>query len=96
MDPAVNNEFLVWLNNKYGEHGAVTATREPIHEYLGMQFNYSQPKKVIIDMIPYMQKMVDEFPAKLTGKATSPAATNLMAPSTGKLLDKCHQEIYHT
>ena len=41
LSPRVNNLFLVWLNKLYGSHGEVTATRGKVHEYLGMNFNYS-------------------------------------------------------
>jgi hypothetical protein len=48
VDSKVNNEFLEWMNTKYGKHGAVTATvtRGKIHEYLGMTFDFSNKGKV--------------------------------------------------
>jgi hypothetical protein len=33
-DPNVNDNFLSWLNNKYGSHGEVKATRGNKHDYL--------------------------------------------------------------
>jgi hypothetical protein len=32
----VNDRFENWLNQKYGEHGKVTATRGKVHDYLRM------------------------------------------------------------
>jgi hypothetical protein len=41
-DPAVNDEFIDWLDQIYGSHitGRVKATRVKIHEYLGMTLTY--------------------------------------------------------
>ena len=36
IDSKINDEFLKWLNNKYGEFGEVTCTRGPVHDYLEM------------------------------------------------------------
>ena len=40
IDPKVNDNFLSWLNSKYGEHGEVKAIRGKVHNYLGMTFAY--------------------------------------------------------
>jgi hypothetical protein len=58
----VNDAFLGWLNEMYGNHGEVKATRGKIHDYLGMVFDFSMPGEVVISMIDYMKKIVDEFP----------------------------------
>jgi hypothetical protein len=49
IDPKVNDRFLVWLNQKYGKHGEVKATRGKVHDYHGMTFIYSEDG-VNIDM----------------------------------------------
>ena len=36
IDPTVNDEFLKFLNHKYGTHTEVKATYEDTHSYLGM------------------------------------------------------------
>jgi hypothetical protein len=41
VDSRVNDNFLIWLNSKYGQHGEVKASRGKIHDYLGMKFIYS-------------------------------------------------------
>ena len=77
VDSTVNDEFLKWMNEKYGKHGAVTATRGNIHEYLGMTFVFTNKGKVVISMAEYMSRLVDEFPHPITKKAKSPAAEDL-------------------
>ena len=53
-NPKVNDAFLTWLNEKYGKHGKVTATRDRVHDYLGMTFTYDKDGKVIVSMADYM------------------------------------------
>jgi hypothetical protein len=37
----VNDQFDEWLQFKYGEHGKVVTHRGKIHDYLGMELNYT-------------------------------------------------------
>ena len=50
VDPKVNDEFLKWLNEMYGHFGEVKATRGPIHDYLGMTFDFLEKGIVKIDL----------------------------------------------
>jgi hypothetical protein len=96
IDSKVNNNFLSWLNHKYGKHGEVKATRGKVHDYLGMTFTYSQDG-VTVDMRKYIEAMIEEFPIDLGGSsATSPAADNLFDIGNSKILDKQRAEELHT
>ena len=65
IDPTVNDEFEIWLNKMYGEHGEVKTTRGDEHEYLGMTFKFDFKKgEVKVDMIDYVKGMLEEFPIK--------------------------------
>ena len=67
------------------------------HDYLGMQFDYSMPGQVTIDMVDYMTKMVNEFPFPLTKSVPTPAAENVFqVDKTSPLLDQERAEIFHT
>ena len=98
MDSKVNDKFLKWLNKMYGTYGEVKATRGPIHDYLGMTFDFSDPGKVKIDMIDYMNAMVDDFSMDFKeGDVTpNPAGDDLFAEGTGNKLDKQQAQEYHT
>jgi hypothetical protein len=48
IDSKVNDNFLSWLNHRYGKHGEVKATRGKIHDYLGMTFTYWKPWNIIV------------------------------------------------
>ena len=95
-DPKVNDDFLVWLNKMYGEHGEVTATRGKVHDYLGMTFTYQDDGKVVISMEDYMSQLVDDFPLKIKKKAPTPAAKNLFTEGTSPTLDSSRSKIFHT
>jgi hypothetical protein len=64
IDPKVNDNFLSWLNHKYGKHGEVKATRGKVHDHLGSTFTYSQDG-VTVDMRKYIKAMIEEFPIDL-------------------------------
>ena len=80
----------------YGKYKAVEPTRGKIHDYLGMVVDFQEKGKVIIDMVKYVESMIDDFPVKLNKEAKTPAAENLLDIRTGKLLDKGKAELYHT
>ena len=51
--------------------------------------NFSTPGTVTFDMIPYIKKIIDEFPEKITGVASSPTADHLFKirdPKDARLL----------
>ena len=57
VDPRVNDKFLKWLNDKYGSYGEVKATRGPVHDYLGMTFDFSKKGEVKVSMVDYVEKI---------------------------------------
>ena len=99
VNPKVNDKFLNWLNRKYGSHGEVKATRGPVHDYLGMTFDFSTKGKVQVHMIDYIKSMVSEFPYQdeLKQKVSTAAPPDLFsAGNSDNLLDKARAEVFHT
>ena len=98
VDPKVNDEFLIWLNKMYGDLTEVKCTRGPIHDFLGVVYDFSQPGKVMVDMIDYVQLMLDDFSIQFDEKAhtATAAAVNLFDVGTGDLLDAKQKQEYHT
>ena len=94
----VNTQFHKWLNKMYGAYGEVKATRGTKHDYLGMTFDFSEPGKVKIDMIDYINSMIDDFPVKLGPNDTkqTPASEDLFAEGSSEKLPKKLAEDYHT
>ena len=64
--------------------------------YLGMVVDFTEKGNVIINMVKYVESMIDDFPVKLNKGAKTPAAENLLDIGTGKLLNKGKAELYHT
>ena len=97
-DKTANDEFLAWLNKKYGGHGPFAAKCGAVHDYLGMKFDFGTPGKVVIDMSNYMKSMVEEFPEELkeTPAGFTPATQDLFAQGSSPLLDKRKAEAFHT
>ena len=61
INPRVNDKFLQWIKDTYGQLREVKMTHGPLHDYLGMTLNYSVPGQVSISMSHYVKKMVKEF-----------------------------------
>ena len=96
VDPKVNDKFLKWLNVLYGEHGEVKATRGSTHDYLGMTLKFLGGEKVVVSMTDYIERLVDEFPVKITNTAPTPAAEDLFAEGKGAKLDPERAKTLHT
>ena len=99
IDPKVNNEFLQWIKDTFGQLGEVKMTPGPLHNYLGMTLDYSVPGQVSIDMSHYVKKMVKEFPQEnLKGASVaSPWNENLFKVQHDSVpLEKEQAELFHT
>ena len=55
----------------------MTITRGKVHKYLGVTIDYSSPGKVILLMINYIGKMLDDIPEYMKGESSTPAAHHL-------------------
>ena len=87
--------FGAWLKDKYGD---CKEHRGKIHDYLGMELDYTQPGKVMIRMVPYIQETIDEFPEEIIGTKTTPAAEYLFRirdPSEAKALPEEQAMMFH-
>ena len=94
-DKSVNDDFLRFLNKKYGKHVEVKATRGKRHDYLGMTFHFGNGR-VEVDMVDYVQNMLEEFPIKFANKRVpNPASPDMFDEGQGKYLDEEKRELFH-
>jgi hypothetical protein len=95
---SVNDQFEKWLNKKYGYHRRVTATCGKVHGYLGMELDYQKQGVLKVNMMKYVENMINEFPVKLGKKdvAKMPAGDNMFNLGTGTKLDTKRSKIFHT
>ena len=64
-------ELVEKLANIYGPK--TTVSHRKIHKYLGMDINWaSVTSKMIVSMIKYLHKLIEEFPEVLQGTKSSP------------------------
>ena len=72
INPKVNNEFLRWIKDTFGQLREVKPTLGLLHNYLGMTLDYSVTGQVSINMSHYVEKMDKEFPQEnLKGAAVA-------------------------
>jgi hypothetical protein len=71
-----------------------------VHDYLGMDLDFSIKGKVKIGQIKYTRKMIDEFPKPITYSAATPATDYLYTirnPTEAKPLDASRKTAFvHT
>jgi hypothetical protein len=46
VDKKVNDDFEKWLNKTYGGYGKIKSVRGKVHDYLGMNFDFSKMAKL--------------------------------------------------
>ncbi len=98
VDKTVNDDFLKWLQDMYGEDGigTVKAVRGTKHDYLAMILDFSEPGVLKLNMIDYVRQMINDFPYEL-GKTKCPWSESLFkVDETSKLLDVKRKKIFHT
>ena len=85
------------LKAEFGKQSALTVRRGKIHDYLGIQFDFSKAGKVVMTMNDYISELIEETPDDLLkGTATSPAGNYLMNVNPNcKQLDSETAAIYH-
>ncbi len=96
VDPAVLEEVVAKLGERFGMEEPLTVTRGTIHDYLGMTLDYSRAGKVQITMYDYIERMLDELPAEMDGIAATPAAQHLfdVNPNSTKLGQE-NSDLFH-
>ena len=80
VDPKVNDNFAIWLNQRYGSIKSCKIIRGKIHKYLGMTLDFSIKGKLKIRMDEYVLAMLKEFPMKFDEDKVqeTPAGNNLL------------------
>ena len=93
----VLDDIIASLKAEYGKVGEMTVRRGPVHEYLGMTLDFSQPGKFILDMEKYLeQSVLVDLPEDMNGTATSPAAEHLFKTrDNAAKLDKQAADLFH-
>eukprot|EP00957_Ditylum_brightwellii_P197743 15065216-Ditylum_brightwellii.AAC.1 len=96
VDQGVVDDIINKLQDKYGKEAPLTVTRGTIHDYLGMKLDFSTKGLVKIDMMEYIEKMLDNLPEEFDGGASTPAANHLHEVNAeGVKLSEKESEFFH-
>ena len=77
VNPDVVYSVLGEIDAEYARIAKMTITRGKVHKYLRMTIDFSWPGKVILSMIDYIVKMLDDIPEDMMGESFTPAAHHL-------------------
>ena len=98
-NPRTVTKILQWLQQRYETPDKpLKATCGALHDYLGMNINCSNHGEVSFNMIPYLQKVLNEFPEKITGVSSTSAADHLFKirdPKEAQLLPEQQAISFH-
>jgi hypothetical protein len=99
VDPIVVTSFLDWLAQRYDtDDKKLNVIRGHKHDYLGMNLDFSTTGEVQIDMIPYIKKISEAFPEKITGVQSTPAGDRLFQvrpPTEATFLSEEQARAFH-
>jgi Reverse transcriptase (RNA-dependent DNA polymerase) len=77
VDPKVVDEVIELLKSEFGKEAPLTISRGKVHEYLGMTIDFSEKGKVKFTMLDYVENVLKELPADMSGTVRTPAASHL-------------------
>ena len=94
----VLKELVNQLNSRYCEEKLTTVHWGSIQNYLEIEFDFTQKRKVIISMKRYIQRMLKETSEDMEGSVTMPAAYHLyhVDPDAPRLDKEIQKIFYHT
>jgi len=96
VDPAVVEDIIRLLNEQYGKEEPITVHRGQVHDYLGMQLDFSQEGKVILSMTEYIKNILADAPDDMQGTASTPASSHLFdVDPLSPNLDSSTSEKFH-
>jgi len=70
-------DIVQLLNEQYGKEEPITVHHRQVHDYLGMQLDFSQEGKVILPMVEYIKNILADAPDDMQGTALMPASSHL-------------------
>jgi len=77
VNSAVVEDIVSRLNDQYGKEEPISMHRGKVHDYLGMQLDFTQHGKLVLSMIEYIKNVLSEAPDDMQGTASTPASAYL-------------------
>ena len=98
VDSSVVTKMIEAVKSEFGKEYEVTVHRGKVHDYLGMQLDFSNKGKVVMTMRDYIDELIKEVPEDLlSGKASTPASNFLfnVNPKCSKLGNETSVMYHH-
>ena len=76
-DSSVVDDVIESLRSEFGKVGELTVNRGKVHEYLGMELDFSDENSFTVSMEKYFDEVLKDLPEDMDGTAVSPAAEHL-------------------
>jgi hypothetical protein len=96
VDQSVLDVIAQSLSDQYGKHKPLMVHCRPVHDYLSMMIDYSEPGKVKFIQKDYVEGTLDEAPTDFDGTATLPATNHLFKVSNeAEKLDNEQAATFH-
>ena len=100
VDQLELTKMTIWLGKKYGNK--LVVHRGDVHDYLGMDLDYSEKGVVKLSMIKQLEKVFTDFPEDIGRPASTPASDHLFqirdpeeTAKEGKFLDDERKNQFH-
>ena len=96
-DDKVVDQVIALLEQEFGQEDELTKSYGKLHDYLGMDLDFSEPGVLTISMENYIKTILKDVPRDMIGRARNPAGKHLFKVNMVdpvKLNDK-DSEVFH-
>jgi len=95
-DSSVVDEVIESLRSEFGKVGELSVNRGKIHDYLGMELDFSDENSFTVSMEKYFDEVLRDLPEDMDGTAVTPAAEHLFKTRDGVAkLDDERAALFH-
>ena len=96
VDAVVVDHIIDQMQEEFGKEAPLTVSRDQVHEYLGMRFDFTQSGVVTVDMSDYVKAVIAEMPQEMVGTAVTPAANHLFEVRENSVpVEKEKADVFH-
>ena len=93
----VNDSFAEWCQKKYGGLKDVECHRGRIHQFLGMELDFSNQGMCHVKQFGHVKDMITNYEVDIGNKtAATPASNHLFDKGEGRLLSDAERESFHS
>lgn len=96
VNPKVMDLLISMMEEEFGQESPMNVSHGKVHDHLGMNFDFSMPGQVKVDMIDCIKTVPAGVPDDMAGKSTTPATSHLFNVSDHPTpVDKEKAKVFH-